>query len=293
MKAYIESFADYLLKSKSQNTVSAYKRDIVQYSDYLRANKILTFKKATKTTILTYLLYLQKTGRANATISRTIASLRAFYDYLISERDMKMQNPTLNLESPRIDRKAPRILTIGEVELLLEQPDVEDEKGLRDRAMLELLYASGLRVSELITLRITDINLSVGYVRCYDERIERIVPIGTPAKMAISKYIDKARMSMLKGKDSELLFVNCNGGELSRQGFWKIIKQYQKKAGLKSDITPHVLRHSFAAHLLENGADLKSIQEMLGHADISTTQVYLKLVNSRIRDVYEKAHPRS
>ena len=293
MKRYIESFAGYLNGKKSDNTIQSYKRDITLYTEYLIGNNIFEYTKTTKTTILTYLLYLQKSGRANATVSRTLASLRIFYDYIIDECRMNMQNPTLNLEAPRIDRKAPKVLTTAEVDLLLSQPDSGDVKGLRDRAMLELLYATGIRVSELISLRVSDVNLSVGFVRCADERHERIVPIGNIAKMTVSEYIEKARGSMIKNEDEQLLFVNCGGGALSRQGFWKIIKQYQKKADIKNDITPHILRHSFAAHLLENGADLKAIQEMLGHADISSTQVYSKLVNSRIKDVYSKAHPRA
>ena len=290
MREYIESFGKFL--KKSDNTIASYKGDINHYTDYLNQNNIFDYKKTTKTTVLTYLLYLQKTGRANSTVSRAVASLRAFYDYLISECGLDFPDPTSGLEVPRIERRMPNILTTREVELFLEQPDSHDTKGMRDRAMLELLYATGIRVSELIHLKMSDVNLQIGFVRCHDERRERIVPIGTIAKDAVSVYIEKARPELLKA-ESELLFVNCSGGELSRQGFWKIVKQYQKKANIKTDITPHVLRHSFAAHLLENGADLKSIQEMLGHADIASTQVYSRLINNKIKDVYAKAHPRA
>ena len=293
MKEYIAGFNEYLTGKKSYNTIQSYKGDITQYTAYLTEHNIFEYEKTTKTTVLTYLLYLQKTGRANSTVSRTLASLRAFYEYLIDECHLDMQNPTLNLEAPRIEKRIPQVLTTREVELFLEQPDVHDEKGLRDRAMLELLYATGIRVSELIHLKVNDVNLSVGFVRCRDEKKERIVPIGNIAKMAVAEYIETARDSFLKDKEETALFVNCNGKELSRQGFWKIVKQYQKKANIKTDITPHVLRHSFAAHLLENGADLKSIQEMLGHVDISSTQVYSRLINSRLKDVYKKAHPRA
>lgn len=293
MKECIDGFYDYLTGRRSYNTIQSYKRDISQYTGFLMKNNIFEYEKTNKTTVLTYLLYLQKTGRANSTVSRTLASLRAFYEYLIDERGLKMQNPTINLEAPRIEKRIPQVLTTREVELFLEQPDIHDAKGMRDRAMLELLYATGIRVSELIHLKLNDVNLSVGFVRCRDEKKERIVPIGNIAKMAIAQYIENARDSLIKDMNENALFVNCSGKELSRQGFWKIVKQYQKKANIKTDITPHVLRHSFAAHLLENGADLKSIQEMLGHADISSTQIYSKLVNSRIKDVYAKAHPRA
>ncbi len=293
MIKYIDGFCEFLDGKKSNNTILSYRGDIIRYVEYLKKSNISNFTLTKKTTVLTYLLYLQKTGRASSTVSRTLASLRAFYDYLIDECKADMQNPTLNLESPRIERRAPKILTTKEVELLLEQPDAHDAKGCRDKAMLELLYATGIRVSELIGLKITDVNLQVGFVRCHDDKKERIVPIGNIARAAVAEYIETARDMLLKDKEKNTLFLNCSGQELSRQGFWKIVKQYQKKANIQTQITPHVLRHSFAAHLLENGADLKAIQEMLGHADISSTQVYSKLMNSRIKDVYIRAHPRA
>ena len=293
MEEYIEGFSDFLEGKKSKNTVSSYKSDITHYALYLTENNISSYRTANKTTILTYLLYLKKTGKSNATVSRVLASLRAFYDYLCAECGIVMQNPTLNLAAPRIEKRAPKVLTTDEVDLLLEQPAGKDAKGIRDRAMLELLYATGIRVSELIRLDVSDVNLHVGYLSCHDEKKERIVPIGNLARVAVADYMDNARDSLIKDKSMTRLFVNCNGKELSRQGFWKIVKQYQKQADIKTDITPHILRHSFAAHLLENGADLKSIQEMLGHADISSTQVYSRLSNTRIKDVYAKAHPRA
>lgn len=293
MMEYADGFAEYLTGKKSKNTIQSYKRDITLYINYLKKNNISTFRLTTKTTVLTYLLYLQKIGKANATISRTLASLRMFYDYLISACGTDMTDPTLNLEAPKTERKLPHILSASEVALFLEQPDSEDAKGCRDRAMLELLYATGIRVSELISLKVSDVNISIGFVKCTSEKKERIVPIGNIAKAALKNYLSDARGKFVRENSPDRLFLNYNGGELSRQGFWKIVKYYQKKANIKTDITPHVLRHSFAAHLLENGADLKAIQEMLGHSDISSTQVYSKLMDSKLRDVYAKAHPRA
>lgn len=294
MTDYVEGFVCFMYgeKHKSQNTIQSYRRDVSQYIDYLHSNGITDITRTTKTTVLTYLLKLQKDGKASSTVSRTLASLRSFYTY-VNENGEHMQNPTSNLEAPKVEKKLPSILTPREAELLLEQPNAHDVKGKRDRAMLELLYATGIRVSELIDLEINDVNTGVGFIKCLGKKRERIVPIGNIARTAIEDYILHSRPELLKNSEERALFVNCNGTKLSRQGFWKIIKQYQKQAGIEADITPHTLRHSFAAHLLENGADLKSIQEMLGHADISSTQIYSRLMNSRIKDVYEKAHPRA
>lgn len=293
MDEYINGFTVYMQGIKSDNTIQSYKRDVMLYKSYLLKRDVTDFSQANKTTVLTYLLYLQKTGKASSTISRTLASLRAFYGYLIAVCRTNMQDPTLNLEAPHSERKMPVILTTHEVSLFLEQPDRRDPKGRRDRAMLELLYATGIKVSELINLKTADVNISVGFVKCANEKKERIIPIGNIARSALDDYINSARKHFVKENSPDRLFLNCSGHELSRQGFWKIVKEYQKKANIKTDITPHVLRHSFAAHLLENGADLKSIQEMLGHADISSTQVYSKLINSKLKDVYTKAHPRA
>lgn len=294
MTDYIEGFVCFMSgeKHKSQNTIQSYRHDVSQFMKYLDLNGITDIKKTTKTTVLTYLLKLQKEGKATSTVSRTLASLRSFYAY-VNEQGIIMQDPTGNLETPKVEKKLPNILSPREVDLLLEQPDVNDIKGKRDKAMMELLYATGIRVSELIALDITDVNLNLGFIKCSGAKKERVVPMGTIAKNALNEYIIYSRAEMVKDDKEHVLFVNCNGSRLSRQGFWKIIKQYQKKAGITADITPHTLRHSFAAHLLENGADLKSIQEMLGHADISSTQVYSRLMNSKIKDVYQKAHPRA
>ncbi len=292
MTDYIEGFVCFISKHKSQNTIQSYKRDVSQYIRFLNTSGITDIKKTTKTTVLTYLLKLQKDGKATSTVSRTLASLRAFYAY-INDQGAGIPDPTSNLETPRVEKKLPSILSPREVELLLEQPDINDIKGKRDKAMMELLYATGIRVSELISLDINDVNLNLGFIKCSGTKKERVVPIGTIAKGALSDYILHSRPELCQDEKEHILFVNCNGAHLSRQGFWKIIKQYQKKAGIEAEITPHTLRHSFAAHLLENGADLRSIQEMLGHADISSTQVYSQLMNSKIKDVYQKAHPRA
>lgn len=294
MTDYVDGFVCFMSseKHKSQNTIQSYKRDVSQYIDYLTINGITDIRTTTKTTVLTYLLKLQKDGKASSTVSRTLASLRSFYTY-VSETGERMANPTNNLEAPKVEKKLPSILSPREVELLLEQPDSEDIKGKRDRAMLELLYATGIRVSELINLEISDVNTVLGFIKCSGAKKERIVPMGHIAKNALSDYILNAREEMVKNSKEQALFVNCNGSKLSRQGFWKIVKYYQKMANIAAEITPHTLRHSFAAHLLENGADLKSIQEMLGHADISSTQIYSQLMNSKIKDVYQKAHPRA
>lgn len=280
------------VRHKSLNTVESYGRDIRQYITYLNETGVTDFGAATKTTVLSYLLKLQKQGRAASTVSRTLASLRSFYIFMIQNGSVK-NDPTSNLEAPPVEKKPPRIMSGREVERLLEQPVCTENKGIRDKAMLELLYATGIRVSELINLDVSDVNLSMKFIRCSGTKKERIVPMGNKAHAALTEYLEKARDVMIKSKDEKALFVNCSGVRLSRQGFWKLIKHYQKTAGIEHEITPHTLRHSFAAHLVENGADLHAIQEMMGHADISSTQVYSQLMNSRIKDVYEKAHPRA
>lgn len=290
---YVDEYTSFManVRHKSENTVESYRRDIKQYIAYLDNTGVSDFSAATKTTVLSYLLSLQKQGRAASTVSRTLASLRSFYIYMIQCGNAK-EDPTLNLEAPHVEKKPPRILSSAEVEILMEQPVCDDNKGIRDKAMLELLYATGIRVSELINLNVTDVNLQLRYVRCNSGKKERIVPMGNKAYEALTKYMESVREDMAND-DEDALFVNCGGARLSRQGFWKLIKHYRSTAGIETDITPHTLRHSFAAHLVENGADLRAIQTMMGHADISSTQVYSHLMNSRIKDVYEKAHPRA
>ncbi len=293
-QTYVDEYTSFManVRHKSENTVESYGRDIKQYITYLNNTGITDLTSATKTTVLSYLLALQKQGRAASTVSRTLASLRSFYIFMIQRGNAKT-DPTSNLEAPHVEKKPPQIMTSAEVELLLEQPVCTDNKGIRDKAMLELLYATGIRVSELINLNVNDVNLQMSFIRCSTGRRERIVPMGNKAYEALTAYMANVRNVMIKSPEEEALFVNCSGVRLSRQGFWKIIKHYQSSAGIEKDITPHTLRHSFAAHLLENGADLRAIQAMMGHADISSTQVYSNLMNSHIKDVYEKAHPRA
>ncbi len=294
MQTYVDEYASFMsnVRHKAVNTIESYKRDIKQYIAYLDSEGVTDLSSTTKKTVLSYLLELQKEGRATSTVSRTLASLRSFYVFMIKNGTVK-NDPTTNLEAPHVEKKPPQILTGAEVELLMEQPNGSDAKGIRDRAMLELLYATGIRVSELVNLNITDVNMAMSFIHCSGTKKDRVIPMGNKALEALQIYIDSARMDMVKSDTEKALFVNCGGERLSRQGFWKIIKQYQHQAGIKKEITPHTLRHSFAAHLLENGADLRSIQQMMGHADISSTQVYSRLVSNRIKDVYAKAHPRA
>jgi len=294
MEGLVQKFVDFLENEKglSDNTLQSYRRDILQYISYLNKMNITNIAGVNKTTVITYLLYLQKEGRATSTISRNLASIRSFYQYL-NKINLVEQDPTQNLESPKVEKKLPQILSTKEVELLLEQPKCVDLKGYRDKAMLELLYATGIRVSELINLNIDDINMEMGFVKCSKGNKERVIPLGSIAMNALNLYINKARDMMIQDPDEPALFVNCNGRRLTRQGFWKIVKQYKNQAKINKDITPHTLRHSFAAHLLENGADLRSIQEMLGHSDISSTQIYAQLARNKIKEVYKKTHPRA
>lgn len=294
MNTYVKEYTSFMtdIRHKSLNTVESYKRDVTQYISYLDGTGVTDISSTTKTTVLSYLLYLQKEGRASSTVSRTLASLRSYYLFMMQNGVVK-SNPTSNLEAPHVEKKIPKILSGEEVELLLEQPKNCDNKGIRDKAMLELLYATGIRVSELINLDVSDVNVPMSFVRCKGGKKERIIPMGHQAKDALENYINNVRKYMVKDENETALFVNCSGARLSRQGFWKLIKYYQHIAGIETDITPHTLRHSFAAHLLENGADLHSIQEMMGHADISSTQVYSRMMNNKIKDVYAKAHPRA
>ncbi|HHV95468.1 MAG TPA: site-specific tyrosine recombinase XerD [Clostridiaceae bacterium] len=294
MKELVQQYIDYLeqVRKLADNTLQSYKRDIEQYIAYLNSINLDRIENTDKNIIINYLLHLQKKGRATSTISRNLASIRSFYHYLYVNGKIQT-NPTLELESPKVEKKLPQILSTQEVELLLEQPKCVDLKGYRDKAMLELLYATGIRVSELINLDCGDVNFELGFIRCRNGAKERIIPIGSIALKALQEYILRARKNMLKNSQETALFININGKRLTRQGFWKIIKQYKNQAKIMKEITPHTLRHSFAAHLLENGADLRSIQEMLGHSDISSTQIYAQIARNRIKEVYKKTHPRA
>ena len=293
MEREIMNFISYLhnIKKTSNNTELSYKRDLGKMRQYLEENGISGLNDITEEVLDSYIVYLEENQFAAATISRNIASIKAFFHYLAKEAVIE-KDISVGLKAPKIEKKMPEILTPEEVIWLLEQPKGDTPKEIRDKAMLELLYATGIRVTELITLKVSDVNMQMGFIICRDGSKERVIPFGAAAKKAMTNYLDKARNVMLFDLQSDILFVNCSGQPMSRQGFWKLIKYYAKKAGIIADITPHTLRHSFAAHLVENGADLRSVQEMLGHSDISTTQVYATLTHNRIREVYSKAHPR-
>ena len=279
-------------KKASRNTLSSYLRDIRQFGDYLDANTDVDYVTAGEEELNGYIDHLRAAGKSVATVSRNIASLKNFYVWMKLHGYVE-QNPTGKLVPDKAMHKLPEILTAEEVELLLSQPECTDRKGYRDRAMLELLYATGIRVSELIGLDVTDVNLSAGIINCRGRDKVRSIPLYPKAVKALKDYVDFIRPEMIASPSERALFVNVGGERMSRQGFWKIVKSYQQKAGIEKDITPHTLRHSFATHLLENGADLHSIQEMLGHADISSTQIYSQLVKKQLKDVYNKAHPRA
>ena len=294
MEHIIKSYSNYLMNEKrlSNNTLESYIRDIKQYLDYLNEKEINTIEHTNKTTIITYLVYLQNKGRATSTISRSIASIRGFYQYLLQNKIIP-KDPTLNLASPKSIKKLPSILTLQEIDTLLNQPEKSTYKGIRDKAMLELLYATGIRVSELISLSVDDVNLDLGFVNCTIGSKERVIPIGSMALKALDIYLNDARNFLVKKDNEKLLFLNMKGSGLTRQGFWKIIKAYTVQSDIQKPITPHTLRHSFATHLVQNGADLKSVQEMLGHSDISTTQVYASIKKNKIKDIYKQTHPRA
>lgn len=295
MDKWIKNFIYYLEVEKglSKNTLESYGRDLRNFFSYLMNHDCNEVGKINRQSIVSYILSLQKKGRAPSTISRNLASIRSFYQFLLQEQVVS-QNPCAELESPRQEKKLPEILSVKEVNILLDQPDASAVAGRRDKAMLEVLYATGIRVSELINLNIDDLKLDTGYLRCWGKgNKERIVPLGKEAIKAVACYLDKSRPSLAKDLSQEALFLNQHGSRLTRQGFWKIIKKYAERSNLGCSITPHTLRHSFATHLLENGADLRSVQEMLGHADISTTQIYTHITRNKLRGVYDKAHPRA
>ena len=293
MEKQVKLFLDFLKDDKklSDNTLQSYRRDIEQYEKYVSDNKI-NYLKVTEETILEYMEYLREENKKESTISRSLASIRSFYQYLIRVKKIK-KDPTMTIESPKINKRTPNILTSKEVELLLDQPKDVDLKGTRDKAMLEFAYATGMRVTEMISLDIDDVKLDEGYVVCRGRSKSRNIPLGSMSLKALKEYIDDARPYLIRDESEEALFVNVNGTRLTRQGFWKIVKYYKEQAHIEKDITPHVLRHSFATHLLQNGADLKAIQTMLGHSDISSTPVYMQFQDPGIKNEYKKAHPRA
>ena len=294
MADYIAAYQAYLAQEKhaSANTLSSYIRDLNQFRTWLLDSGVTDLRKVKKETINEYLLHMTQIGKSPATVTRSTASIKSFYAYLLQSGTIKA-NPAKSVAAMKVERKYPEILTNREVELFLEQPKCVDEKGFRDHAMLELLYATGIRVSELISLDVDDLNLPAGLIVCRSKGKERSIPLYPAAVKALQDYVLHIRERIVTNDEEKALFVNMNGERMTRQGFWKIIKHYQEKADIKKDITPHMLRHSFAAHLLENGADLHSIQEMLGHADISSTQIYTHVVKKQLKDVYQKAHPRA
>ena len=289
----ISAYENYLTKVKqaSNNTITSYMRDIRQFAGWLSTTEELDTVDATQENISRYMEVLEEEGRSTATQARCVASLRNFYSYLVSSGFLE-QSPVTDVKVERKERKLPQILTNREIELLLSQPVCIDDKGFRDKAMLEVLYATGMRVSELIDLNVSDVNLDQGIVKCTTSRKTRSIPLYPAAQKALRVYMDEHRDFLLTDSDEPALFVNVNGTRISRQGFWKILKHYQETAHIDKDITPHTLRHSFAVHLLENGADIGSVQELMGHCDISSTQLYTHMLNQKIKQVYEKCHPK-
>ena len=293
MQKQIKNFLDFIENDKkaSQNTLQSYRRDIMQYSDYVEENKI-NYLRVNEDDIREYLKHMNEIGKKSSTISRSLASIRSFYQYLLRVKKVK-RDPTEGIQSPKIERRVPSVLTSQEVELLLEQPKNIDLKGIRDKAMLEFAYATGMKVTEIISLDISDVNLPEGYVTCRAKDKARNIPLGTLSLKALKDYIENSRNILIKDDGVTALFVNTNGQRLTRQGCWKIVKYYKDQAHITKDITPHILRHSFATHLLQNGADLKAIQTMLGHSDISSTQIYMQFQDATIQNIYKKAHPRA
>ena len=295
MEHWLEKYSHYLAVEKglSRNTLDSYRRDLNNFFLFLDREKVSSPADVNRDLVTRYLLSLKEAGRAASTISRNVASIRSFFNFLVQE-DLIEDNPAQLVKAPRIEKKLPRVLTTEEVDRLLQQPRDDGQAGLRDKAMLELLYASGIRVSELVSLNVTDFSPEVGYLRCRGKGMkERIVPVGSVAVKCVNEYLHNSRQKMLKRKEEKALFLNHHGRRLPRQGLWKILKKYARQSELNGEVTPHTLRHSFATHLLENGADLRSVQEMLGHSDISTTQIYTQIAQRKIREVYDKTHPRA
>jgi integrase/recombinase XerD len=296
MKQQLLIFIQYLSVEKglAQNTLESYERDLTQYLEFVEKSGMNQLQDTKKITIQNYLLQLKKLGRASSSITRSMVSIRSFYQFLVRERMLDL-DPSLNMESPRLVKRLPKVLSIQEVETLLEAPETSTPFGIRDKAMLELLYATGIRVSELVNLNAGHVNLGMGFVRCIGKGSkERIIPLGRIAAKWLHEYLQVMRHQLLReSKVDDALFINHLGTRLTRQGFWKIIKKYGREAHILKEITPHTLRHSFATHLLDNGADLRAVQEMLGHADISTTQIYTHVSKTRMKEVYNRTHPRA
>ncbi|GGD00174.1 site-specific tyrosine recombinase XerD [Pontibacillus salipaludis] len=290
-----KDFLHYLKieRGLSQNTLMSYERDLTQYVTFLQKNtEISDVRVITRTHIMQYLHHLNDLNRSQSTIARTLSSVRAFHQFLVREQ-LAQSDPSLHIETPKKERKLPKILSMKEVDALLAM-NAQDALSIRNKAMLEMLYATGLRVTELVSLKVSDLHLTMGFVRCLGKGSkERIIPLGNMAKNSVEIYLSSSRSELVKQNQTDELFVNHHGRPLSRQGFWKILKAVAKEVGVEKEITPHTLRHSFATHLLENGADLRAVQEMLGHADISTTQIYTHVSKARLTDIYRSYHPRA
>lgn len=294
MDQLVDEFLYHLTVERglAENTLQSYQSDLTAYLAFLRQEEINCLEQADRNMVMTYIYRLQLKGRSPATISRRLASLRSFYKFLIRE-ELLERDPTTDLESPKQRQKLPRVLTIEEVDLLLKQPKTEEPAGLRDRAMFELLYATGIRVSELVSLNLDQVHIDHGFIRCFGKgEKERIVPLGDIAARYLREYLARGRCKLVR-RNNPSFFLNHHGRRLTRQGFWKIIKKHARLAGIAKDVTPHTIRHSFATHLLENGADIRSVQAMLGHADISTTQIYTHLTRNKLKDIYDRTHPRA
>lgn len=293
MEEQVDYYIAYIRKTRnlSENTLISYRCDLMKFIDFMKQSQIQDINKVTITNLNAYIMSLEKEGVATATISRKIVSLKSFFQYLCQNNRMK-ENPTTFLKPPAIEKKLPMVLSVQQIDTLLQQPSGTMPKEIRDKAMLELLYATGIRVSEMLRLKIQDINMQLDYIQCQDKGKGRAVPFGITAKRSLERYLADGREQLLNGRETDALFVNCNGKEMSRQGFWKIVKQYRERAGIQEEITPHTLRHSFAMHLIENGADLNAVQEMMGHSVLSSTQLYANMKSIKIREEYNRTHPR-
>jgi integrase/recombinase XerD len=294
MQIYLDEFLYHLAVERglTENTLVSYRADLADFISFLRKRKVAGLDQADKDTVMAYLYTLQMKGRSSATVSRHLAALRSFFRFLVREGKLA-KDPTADLESPKQHQKLPRVLNAEEVDLLLGQPMSGEPCGVRDKAMLELLYATGIRVTELISLDLEHIHIDNGFIRCYGKgKKERMVPLGDVAARCLQEYLDRGRPKLMRDKN-QAYFVNQHGRRLTRQGFWKILRKYAKSAGITKEVSPHTIRHSFATHLLENGADIRSVQEMLGHSDISTTQIYTHLTKNKLKEIYDRTHPRA
>lgn len=292
MKIIIDEFIESLkARQASQNTIASYERDIMQFSNYFEGQNKKIFD-LTNEDMQEYINHLISQGKSNSTISRSTASIKSLYRYLLN-KNLVEENIAESVVAPKVDRKEPMILTASEIETLLEQPDLSELKGQRDKAMLEILYATGIRVTELISLKLEDVNLTNGYIKVKKKNSERHIPLGNLSLKCLKEYINKVRPLLIRTEEEKTLFINTNGQKMTRQGYWKILKQYKEQAKIEKEITPHTIRHSFAVHMLQNGAELKTVQELLGHTDVASTMMYTQMSNMNLKDDYLKSHPRA